>query len=130
MHGEPADERCHVHGMSLESAIDSDVVERHACARCRAQQLSVVHIMCRHAMISRRIQGANPCAEHGRNTVTRLDPTSCLIQDAKDIDGLGNGGLVDRAYALMHDSPYQDPAWETDPFWLESYPAATATGGD
>ena len=112
-----------------ESATDYDV-ERLACARSSEQLLSVVHIMCRHAMISRRIQGANPCAEHGRNTVTRMDPTSCLIKDALDIDGLGDGGLVDRAHSLMHDSPYVDPEWENDPFWLESYPAASTTGGD
>lgn len=80
-------------------------------------------------MISRRIQGANPCAEQGRNTVKGKDPKSCLIRDAIDIDGAGSGGLVDRANDLLHDSPYLNPDWENDPFWLEPYPAATGTGG-
>ena len=92
-----------------------------ACASCPQQELNVLGDVCRHAMISRRIQGANPCAEHGRSAVKSQDPSSCLINDA--------GDLVDRATNIMHDSPYNDPAWENDPFWSESYPAASTTGG-
>lgn len=80
-------------------------------------------------MISRRIQGANPCAEFGRNTVKGKDPTSCLISDALDIGGLGAGGLVDRGIDLMNDAPFQHPDWESDPFWTERYPSAITTGG-
>jgi hypothetical protein len=67
-------------------------------------------------MVSRRIQGANPCAEHGRSAVKSRDPVSCLLKDTNSTFGLSNETLVDRARSLLLSPPYQNPDWQKDPF--------------
>jgi hypothetical protein len=83
----------------------------------------------RHAMVSRRVQGANPCAEHGRSSIKSRDPVSCLLKDTNITLGPGMETLVDRARSILLSSPYQDPDWQKDPFWLDSYPPPTTEGG-
>jgi hypothetical protein len=80
-------------------------------------------------MLSRRIQGVNPCAEHGRSSIKSRDPSSCLIKHTNITGGPGNGNLVDRARSLLLSAPYENPDWQNDPFWLESYPTPTTEGG-
>jgi hypothetical protein len=84
---------------------------------------------CRHAMVSRRIQGANPCAEHGRSAVKSRDPVSCLLKDTNSTFGLSNETLVDRARSLLLSPPYQNPDWQNDPFMGgDPFPPPTHAG--
>lgn len=69
---------------------------------------------CRHPKWHRRLQGANPCAEHGRHHVRSLDQPDCTITAYSDIK--------QRAFAVMHESQYVDPDWKDEPYHNSSYP--------
>jgi hypothetical protein len=68
----------------------------------------------RHPKWQRRVQGANPCADHGRHTARRFDPPSCMMSDRADLQA--------RSLALMRESPVVDPDWNGDWFWEEEWP--------
>jgi hypothetical protein len=73
-------------------------------------------------MVSRRVQGANPCAEHGRSAVKSRDPVSCLLKDVNSTFGLSNQTLVDRARNLLLSTPYENPEWKNELFWFDPFP--------
>jgi hypothetical protein len=78
------------------------------------QHFDIGICLCRHPSWQRRLQGANPCAEHGRDNVKSNDPTSCLLSDTAD--------LLTRAQAITSTAPYYNPDWEEEHFWHEPFP--------
>eukprot|EP00892_Ulva_mutabilis_P004822 jgi/Ulvmu1/2711/UM014_0167.1 len=67
-----------------------------------------------HPKWHRRLQGANPCAEHGRHHVRRLDPSDCSITAAADIK--------DRAMAVMQERQHVNPDWQNEPYYKSRFP--------
>ena len=70
-------------------------------------------LACRHPKWQRRLQGANPCADHGRNTVRGFDPQSCTVNDRADLQA--------RSLALLREPPYRNPDWNNTLRWQSAW---------